>query len=166
MAVADEFLTKRAAGDIDGLVAMLTSIEAYDGADPYYYETMNQVFGQVLDDLECAEPVGVPAQIQCTATVLHRLQRAKNLDPCTTEMTIHVEGKTVSWFTASDTCDSFYNEQWLPFQSWIKANYPEHEALMYDLEGVTDHSGLVTDKSTDLWFDHMDEYVAEMSTGP
>ena len=50
-------------------------------------------------------------------------------------------------------------------ESWIRANYPEHESLMYDLEGVTSHSGLMTEESRDLWFDHIDEYVAELSSG-
>lgn len=37
---------------------------------------------------------------------------------------------------------------------------------MYDLEKTTSHSGLVTDASSSLWFDHMSEYLSEIQAEP
>lgn len=164
MAVADDYLARMVAGDIDGMVAMLTNPDAYEeGEDPYYYETMSQAFGQVLNNLECVEPLVAPLTVQCNATVLNDIQLAKGLNSCTTQLFITVIDGAVSSYTANDNCDSFYNEQWMPLELWIKANYPDDHALMYDLDGVTSHSGLMTEESIPLWFSHIDEYVAELS---
>ena len=119
----------------------------------------------MLKDLQCVEPVEAPFTVQCNGTVLNDVQVAKDLESCTTQLSIAVLDGKVSSYTASDNCDSFYDQQWVPLESWIRANYPEHESLMYDLEGVTSHSGLMTEESRDLWFDHIGEYVAELSSG-
>lgn len=95
--------------------------------------------------------------------MLDDIQLAKGLDSCTTQLFITVVGGAVSSYTASGNCDSFYNEQWVPLELWIRANYPDHHVLMYDLDSVTGHSGLLADESIPLWFSHIDEYVAELS---
>lgn len=57
-------------------------------------------------------------------------------------------------------------KQWVPSEVWIETHYPEHRALMYDLERTTSHSGLITDASRSLWFDHMSEYLSEIQAEP
>lgn len=102
-------------------------------------------------------------RVLCRLTQENAWFRGLGLDPDTrSAFTIEVMSGQIVKALQSFALISFPNESKATFESWLAEHHPEDLELMYTLPGLPS----LSDDSIELWREHTEEFVAEVTTTP
>lgn len=163
VALAEEYVEARNSGDVDLALSLMSEDVVYE--EDWPRQTIagmlawQHAIGQVLT-MDCAADSERASGVICHGTFTTALDRALGFDECAQLLLIEVEeGKIVSLIDGG-TCDQDWDE---PFQTWIRENHPDDEALMFDLDDITRFRMFLNPQSVALWEKRVAEFASEMA---
>jgi hypothetical protein len=136
---------------------------------------LNQALGFEYTDVHCVErpPISYAGReatpVECSWTLQQDLTKALGLAATEGTYTVYVDGgeivRTVETWPESNPMDQSFAE----FRSWVQANHPDDESVMYSSPPDTrqtpyanDYAAVESD-SVALWAQYVDDFVAEVT---
>lgn len=169
VSLAREYIDARNAGDGDAVVALMSDDVDYEENwshdDIAGFNEWLHTWGFDMR-LECEAGETLPVLVTCTGDASNLIRIAVGEEWCDHELVITVESGLITSVedNAIGNC-SGDSDDWDRVKGWIASNYPDDYQLMYDLQGVTGHSMLLTPESLELWARYIPEYAAFVSSG-
>jgi hypothetical protein len=167
LSLANDYIDARNEGDGAAVVALMSGDVDYEEnwshEDIAGFNEWLHTWGFEMR-LECEAGEASPVLVTCTGDANNLIRIAAGDEWCDHEVLITVENALITSVedNAIGNC-SGNSDDWSRVQGWLASNYPSDYELMYDVQGVTDHSMLLTPESLELWARYIPEYAAFVS---
>lgn len=169
VSLANDYLDARNSGDGAAVVALMSDDVDYEENwshdDIAGFNEWLHTWGFQMR-LDCDAGDTTPVLVTCTGDANNLIRIAAGDEWCDHEVLITVANDLIISVedNAIGNCRG-NSDDWDRVKGWIASNYPSDFELMYDLQGVTDHSMLLTAESLELWARYIPEYAAFVSSG-